>query len=171
MRLIKRLKNKVVACVLAIQFFSVSTRAVAQDVGGSNTPASYQIQYIPKGRPCVYAGENFRCFNLGETRLLFKFDFDYGNLLGQNKNYELLTTNQAKQLVDRQKQLELMADMHTILKADYDRLSEKWIKTDKELQDQKAKTDFWRSITFLGISGGLAVGVVGGVLLGKAIGK
>lgn len=134
-------------------------------------PSDYIVRYIPSGHACGIAGQNYRCFTLDESKQLIIADYhlSLSDKVIQEKN--AIIQSQTQIIVDKDKQLELSIDNYTIVANDRDRLSDKWAKTDEQLQNASADKDWWRSVAFIGTGVGILVGVIGGYTLHTVLSK
>jgi len=124
-------------------------------------PVSYRLKIIPKGE----RKDQLQCFTLEEYKQLLVVDHELftkrqESLVQQTKIKLLRESNQ-----NLQEQVKLVLDNVRIESQEKDRLTEKWIETDRQLQEEKAKgAPMWSWV--LGIGGGAALLTAAGILIG-----
>lgn len=135
----------------------------------ADTPLEYTIHYLPKGKALKVNSKQYRCFDFEETKLLLKFDRELFTC-----EMELSETTSIKEkcdliILEKSKHLELSHENYLTILNDRDRISEKWIKTDKQLQNAIADKEWWRSLTFIGIGVGILGGIIGGMIIHASV--
>jgi len=153
----------VISNVLVIFLLLQSSVALAAD------SLDYYVHYLPPGKSCVVSGEQFRCFNFDETKLLLKFDRDMYALEMENEELSKINKDYVLILDKKDKQLELQYDNYIIMVSDRDRLSDKWSVTDMQLQSERASKEWWKSVAFWGTGTGVLIGVITGMIIHAAV--
>jgi len=129
------------------------------------------IKYLPKGKACQVSGQPYRCFDLEECKLLLKFDQEFFVFERENEELKKINSDYEQIIIDKNQQLELQYDNYLIMSSERDRITDKWMVSDMELQSTKADKAWWRSVAFLGTGAGILVGVIGGFIIHSIISK
>ena len=140
------------ATLITVLFFSLQAAA---------GPFSYSFKVLPKGEQC---GES-RCFSLDQFKLLIQYDSELNTLRAQAELKIEVVDSYKEMIKNLSAQVKLSLDSMTILQSEVRRISDKWVMTDKQLQECEASAPLWPWI-IAGL-GGVAL-VVAAVLIAVA---